>query len=128
MQANIYTVIKTTSVGDGRLSVVGVAGWAWSTHATVSASQEHTLSGRGARVYTCTCVHDNIRVDVYRSRPIGASLLSTSPEGPARRVWLGIVTGIHLIHIIAAATAERRGGFLVRITNATQFLLISIMF
>jgi len=45
---------------------VGVAGWAWSTHATVSASllpaagSAATLSGRGARVYTCTCVHDNI--------------------------------------------------------------------
>jgi len=33
---------------------------AWSTHATVSAIQEQTLSGRGAHVYTCTCVHDNI--------------------------------------------------------------------
>ena len=26
----------------------------------MSASQEQTLSGRGARVYTFTCVHDNI--------------------------------------------------------------------
>ena len=38
--------------------------WAWlaghGRHATVSASQEQTLSGRGARVYTCTCVHDDI--------------------------------------------------------------------
>jgi len=34
------------------------------------------LSGRGARVYTCTCVHDSVyRVDVYRSRLIGTSLL-----------------------------------------------------
>jgi len=58
---NIYAVIKTTNVGDGRLSVmaVGVAGWAWSTHAAVSAGQEQTLSGRGARVYTCTRVYDN---------------------------------------------------------------------
>ena len=60
--------------------VVGVAGrpviltgwpvtvwsnWAWSTHATVSASQEQTLSGTGARVYT------------------------------AHRGWLGVVTGIN---------------------------------
>jgi len=43
---------------------VGVVEVAWSTHATVSASQEHTLSGRGARVYT------------------------------AHRGWLGVVTGI----------------------------------
>ena len=58
---NIYTVIKTTNVGDRRLSVtaVGVAGWACSTHATVSASQDQTLSGRGARVYTRTRVYDN---------------------------------------------------------------------
>jgi len=27
--------------------------------------------------------------------------------------WLGVVTGIRLIHIIAAATTERDGGFLV---------------
>ena len=38
--------------------------WAWSTHATVSASQEQTLSSRGARVYT------------------------------AHRGWVGVVTGI----------------------------------
>jgi len=31
----IYAIIKTTSVGDARLSVVGAAGWAWLTHATV---------------------------------------------------------------------------------------------
>jgi len=30
---HICTIIKTTSVGDARLSVVGVAGCAWSTHA-----------------------------------------------------------------------------------------------
>jgi len=34
-------------------------------------------------------------------------------EGPAHRGWLGMVMGIHLIHIITAATAERHGGFLV---------------
>jgi len=55
----IYTFIITTSVGD----------------ATVSASQEQTLSGRGARVYMIT-----YPVDVYRSRPVGASLLTTSPQ------------------------------------------------
>ena len=59
---------------------MGVAGWAWSTHATVSASQEQTLSGRGARVYTCTSVMITYLVDVCRSRPIGASLLITSPQ------------------------------------------------
>jgi len=41
-----YTIIKITSVGD----------------ATVSAGQEQTLSGRGARVYICTCVHDKNNV------------------------------------------------------------------
>jgi len=34
-------------------------------------------------------------------------------EGPAHRGWLGILTGIRLIHVIATATAERHGGFLV---------------
>ena len=48
------------------MSVVGVAGWAWLTHAA------------------------------YMS-------------------WLGVVTGIRLIHIIAAATFERHGSFLVQI-------------
>jgi len=28
--------------------------------------------------------------------------------------WQGVVTGIRLIHIIAAATAERQAGFLVK--------------
>jgi len=41
--------------------MVGVADWAWSTHATMSASQQQTLSSRGARVYTCTCVHCNAK-------------------------------------------------------------------
>jgi len=36
-------------------------------------------------------------------------------QGPAHRGWLRVVTGIRLIHIIAAATAERDGGFLVYI-------------
>ena len=55
------------------------------------------LSGRGARVYTCTCVHDNIRVDVYQSRPLGASLLTTSPQQGCLALtgqytgWLGVV-------------------------------------
>jgi len=65
-----------------------VAGWAWSTHATVSASQQQTLSGTGARVYTLKGLHT------------GAGSL-------------GVVTSIRLIglHITAAATAERYGGF-----------------
>jgi len=54
----------------------GTARRAWSTRYGAA-----TLSGRGARVYTCTCVHDNIPcIHVYRSRPIGASLLTTSPR------------------------------------------------
>ena len=80
---------------------MGVAGWAWSTHATVSASQEQTLSGRGARVYTCTCVHDNIpyrRLPKWADRRIPTnhkpSAGMTGPEGPAHRGWLGVVTGI----------------------------------
>jgi len=43
------------------------------------------------------------RVDVYRSRPIGASVLTSAgmpgPEGPAHSSWLGVVTGILLIQI-----------------------------
>jgi len=35
------------------------------------------------------------------------------PEGPAHRGWLDVVTGIRLIDIMAAATAERHGGLLV---------------
>ena len=51
------------------------------TRGWLSASQQQTLSGRAARVYTCTRVHDNIRVDVYRSRPIGTSLLCLGGHG-----------------------------------------------
>ena len=53
------TACATWLAGDGAHGQ-----WAWSTYATVSASQEQTLSGRGARVYT------------------------------AHRGWLGVVTGI----------------------------------
>jgi len=71
----IYTIIKTTSVADARLSVViCVAGWPVTVGVVDtrygSAIQEPTLSGRGARVYT------------------------------AHRGWLGAVTGIS-----AASTA-----------------------
>ena len=69
----IYNIIKTT-----RLSVVSVTAGVVNTHLAAA-----TMSGRGARVSTCTCVHDNIpcrTVDVYRSRPIGASLITTSPR------------------------------------------------
>jgi len=47
-------------------------------------------------------------VDIYRSRPIGASLLTTSPQQGCLALkglhtgWLGVVTG-------AAAIAERQG-------------------
>jgi len=66
----IYTIIKTTSVGDARLSMVGVAGWlvilmGWTTGRWRWAwSKLVWLSGRGARVYT------------------------------AHRGWLGVVTDI----------------------------------
>jgi len=52
------------------------------------------------------------RVDVYRSGPIGASLLTTSPQQGCLALnglhtgWLGVVTGIRLIQIST-------GGFLV---------------
>jgi len=39
------------------------------------------------------------------------------PEGPAYTGWLGVVTGMHLTHVIATATAEIHGGFLVQITT-----------
>ena len=53
-------------------------GWLGVVDARLAAAM---LSGRGARVYTCTRVRDNIyRVDVYRSRLIDASLLTTSPQ------------------------------------------------
>jgi len=53
----VNPIIKTTSVCDVMqvVSVMGLAGCAWSTRLAAV-----TLSGRGARVYTCTCVHDNI--------------------------------------------------------------------
>ena len=65
IKANVYTTIKivrlSMTVGSGLLRVAGWACWAWSTHASVSASQQQkTLRGRGARVYTCICIHDNI--------------------------------------------------------------------
>jgi len=49
----IYTIIKTTSVGDARLSVIEVG-------MVDTRLAGATLSGRGAPVYTCTCIHDNI--------------------------------------------------------------------
>jgi len=39
------------------------------------------------------------------------------PERSAHTGWLGVVTGIRLMHIIAAATAERHGGFLVKFNS-----------
>jgi len=52
-----------------------------------------TLSGRGARVYTCTCVHDNIpyrRLPKYADRRIPTHH-KPSAGMPGRR-WLGVVT------------------------------------
>jgi len=70
-------------------------------------------------------------VHIYRSRPIGASLLTTSPEHGCLALkglhtdWLGMVTGIHLIHIIAAATVEKHGGFLVLIIVRVRVVLVA---
>jgi len=56
-------------------------------------------------------------VDVYRSRPIGASLLTTSPQQRCLALkglhtgWFGMVMGTCLIQIITAATAERDRSF-----------------
>jgi len=69
-EVSINTIIKTTSVGDASSVGGGLARWPvilmhwrarrwrwawskweWSIHATVSSSQEQTLSGRGARLY-----------------------------------------------------------------------------
>jgi len=51
---------------------VGVADWVWSTHATVSVS---LLPAVEVRVFTLAHVSMiTYRVDVYRSRPIGASI------------------------------------------------------
>jgi len=64
---HLYSIIKTTRLGDARLSVVGVAGWPVTVGVVevgVSANQEQTLSGTGARIYT------------------------------AYRGWLSVVTGI----------------------------------
>jgi len=49
---NVSVTVMVTAVGVIEVGVVDTL--------TVSASQEQTVSGRGARVYTCTCVHDNI--------------------------------------------------------------------
>ena len=96
----IYTIIKTTSVGD----------------ATVSTSQEQTLNGRGARVYTCTCVHDHILwrrlpKQVDRRIPIHHKSSAGMPgqEEPAHRGWLGVVTGIRLIISSSSNSWEIRG-------------------
>jgi len=92
-----------------------MAGWACPTHATVSASQEQTLT-----VFTHAHVSMiTYRVHVYRSRPTGASQLTTSPQQGCVALkglhtgWLGVVTGIRLIQMIAAATAERHRGLIV---------------
>ena len=63
-----------------------------------------TLSGRGARVYTYTCVYDNIpcrSLPKYADRRIHTHLTTSPqqgclpvPEGPAHTGRLGDVTGI----------------------------------
>jgi len=61
----------------------------------------------------CTCLQKwaNRRFPTHHKPSAGMP----GPEGPAHMCWLGVVTGIRLIRIIAAATAERHGGFLVYI-------------
>ena len=51
------------------------AGWAWSTHATVSASLFPAVEVRVFKHAHVSMI--TYRVDVYRSRPIGASLLTS---------------------------------------------------
>jgi len=60
------------------------------------------------------------RVDVYLPTHHKPSAQMPGPEGPAHKGWLGVVTGIRLLHIIAATTAERHGGFLVSLMNASR--------
>jgi len=56
MAVRNHTTIKTV-----RLPVtVGDRGKRRAARGWLSASQQQTLSGRAARVQTCTCVHDNI--------------------------------------------------------------------
>ena len=94
----VYTTIKivrlSMTAGDrGKRSVIGGAGrscWAWSTQASLSSSQQ-SLSGRGARIYTCTCVHDIIpcrRLPKLADRRIPTL---PGPEGPEYRGWLGLM-------------------------------------
>jgi len=51
------------SDGSGRLiwaPYLRLAGWRYTEGVIDTCYGAATLSGRGARVYTCTCVHDNI--------------------------------------------------------------------
>jgi len=67
--------------------MVGVAGWAWSTHAMVSASLLPVVE---VRMFTHAHVSMiTYRVDIYRSRPIGASLLTTSTQQGCIRLTSG---------------------------------------
>ena len=113
------------------LGVAGWACWAWSTHASVSASQQQTLSGRGARVYTCTCVHDNIPKEADRRIPT-----LSGPEGPAHGLagpgdgeWRHVATGCTvLVPSILSAAATVRNAYrhlddLLHVTVYTSMLL-----
>jgi len=78
MQLVFIYYIYITKTRRMSVTAVGVAGWAWSTHATVSAS---LLPAVGLCVFKHAHVFmTTYRVDVYRSRPIGASLITTSPQ------------------------------------------------
>jgi len=86
----IYSTINFTRL----LVTVGVASWAWSTHATVSAS---LLPAVHVRVSTHAHVSvTTYRGDVYRSRPVGASLLTTSPQQGRIRLMSGRTGGFRL--------------------------------
>jgi len=54
--STIYTTVNFTSYSVTEVGALSAAGWVWSGRG------QHKLvaSGRGAHVYTCTCVHDNI--------------------------------------------------------------------
>jgi len=104
----------------------GCRWWAW-----LAGHGQHTLQCHPARsrswavevhVFThayVSMITYHVPVHVYQSRPIDASLLTTSPQQGCLALkglhtgWLGAVTGIRSVHIIAAATAERHRGFLV---------------
>ena len=98
---NIYTIIKTTSEFRNvsvtvTLTAVGVV-----EMGVVDTRYGVSQPGADAERQRCACLHMHVsvityRVDVYRSRPICASLLSTSPQQGCLALkglhtgWLGV--------------------------------------